>query len=497
MNRFYKPTPREYVSTHVDMPWEFLQGVAEQKQKGFDAALATGDAASGLLNFEVNPGDVEAKKKIQEKYNSRILEAQDYVSKTGDFNTASRILTGVVRDIAQDPFISNMKAAVPIWKEQQKKVAEMQTEGEDLGFNNKWDYMHSTVDKETGSTRSYNQQLPYKARTLGKAVYDDFKDSIDGKVIQTWKDRVEKRNGEWVYKGTGKRLGEDLLPIMKTAGYEIQGRYPTYFRDRTAYEIKNGVSKEGETPMWLQSLMGGLASEYHVNNVETSYETDWKAQLDYKNALENPAPLVLPGQSLDIPGDLFDASVWDKRGLNANNRFEIEPGMVYDTQKNLYKVRDLTPAEDKEVKAWATSWVPKNNSEKIAKDLYLKGTATRSQMADILLAKENTQFPKGNKYFRPIDQKDKDAQFQYNRKAMGKTEKQLTESYIEFNEPEDVLSRFKQNKLTQEEYERIYPKVKNLATLFANDLKANTGIFGIDPKMVFLFLMHSLKYSLK
>ena len=41
MNRFYKPTPREYVSTHVDMPWEFLQGAAETKQKGFDTAVAT------------------------------------------------------------------------------------------------------------------------------------------------------------------------------------------------------------------------------------------------------------------------------------------------------------------------------------------------------------------------------------------------------------------------------------------------------------------------
>ena len=39
MNRFYKPTPREYVSTQVDMPWEFVQGVAEQKEKGFDEAI--------------------------------------------------------------------------------------------------------------------------------------------------------------------------------------------------------------------------------------------------------------------------------------------------------------------------------------------------------------------------------------------------------------------------------------------------------------------------
>ncbi len=61
MNRYYNPTPREYVSTHVDMPWEFLQGVAEQKQKGFDTALGLGDAGSKLLDFNAIPGDYERK----------------------------------------------------------------------------------------------------------------------------------------------------------------------------------------------------------------------------------------------------------------------------------------------------------------------------------------------------------------------------------------------------------------------------------------------------
>jgi len=310
MNRFYKPTPREYVSTHVDMPWEFLQGVAEQKQKGFDTAIATGDAANSLLNFEVIPGDTAAKKEIQKKYNDRILEAQDFVQQTGDFSTASRKLAGVVRDIAQDPYINNMKAAVPIWKEQQKEKDKLESEGEILDFNNKWNYMHSTVDPTTGMTRSYNQQLPYKGRTIGKAVYDDFKDAIDGKVIQTWGDRVEKKNGEWVYRETDKRLGKDLLPIMQTAGYEISGRYPNYFRDRTAHEIKNGISKEEETPKWLQSLMGGLASEYHVDNVKKTYDTDWQYEYLWKKQQDKLAeqPLVLPvdDTSMEMKGKTFD-----------------------------------------------------------------------------------------------------------------------------------------------------------------------------------------------
>ena len=75
--RYYKPRLREYVSTQVDMPWEFLQGVAEQKQKGYDTALATGDAANKLLNFEVNPGDMQGKKKVQDEYNQKIYGVKE------------------------------------------------------------------------------------------------------------------------------------------------------------------------------------------------------------------------------------------------------------------------------------------------------------------------------------------------------------------------------------------------------------------------------------
>jgi hypothetical protein len=273
--RFYKPRLREYVSTQVDMPWEFLQGVAEKKQKGYDTALATGDAAANLLNFEVIPGDVQFKSEIQKKYNNRILEAQKYVQQTGDFNKASRDLASIVRDIAQDPYINNMKAAVPIWKEQRKSEEELDSAGEILDFNrNSWDYMYSTVDKETGATRSYNQKLPYKARTLGKAFYDDVKDSIDGRVIQQFGDRVQKVNGEWISKKTGKRLGSELLPIMATALDEIIPRYPNYFRDRTKYEIQQGVSKQNETPNWIDKMTKALAAEYHVDNVEYDYKYD-------------------------------------------------------------------------------------------------------------------------------------------------------------------------------------------------------------------------------
>lgn len=303
MNRFYKPTPREYVSTNVDMPWEFLQGAAEQKQKGYDTALATGDSVASLLNFEVNPGDVQVKNELQKKYNDRIIEAQDYIQKTGDFSTGSRKITGIIRDIAQDPYINNMKAAVPIWKEQRKGAEELESQGEILDFNrNSWDYMYSTVDKETGATRSYNQKLPYKARTLGKSFYDDVKDSIDGRVIQQFGDRVQKVKGEWISKKTGTRLSSELLPIMSTALQEIIPRYPNYFRDRTKYEIQQGVSKEDITPNWIDKMTRALAAEYHVDNLELDYNYDekdmyiWKKKQD--KLAEQPVLNIGPDTSL-------------------------------------------------------------------------------------------------------------------------------------------------------------------------------------------------------
>jgi hypothetical protein len=308
MNRFYKPTPREYVSTQVDMPWEFLQGVAEQKQKGYDTALSTSDAAANLLNFEVIPGDVETKKELQKKYNDRILEAQNYVQQTGDFNKASRDLAGIVRDIAQDPYINNMKAAVPIWKEQQKEKDKLTSEGEILDFNNTWDYMYSTVDKETGSTRSYNQKLPYKARTLGKAFYDDVKDAIDGRVIQQFGNRVQKVNGEWVSKKTGQRLSNELLPIMSTALQEIIPRYPNYFRDRTKHEIQQGVSKADKTPNWIDKMTKALAAEYHVDNIEFDYNYDEKDMYIWKKEQDKLAEqaVLTPGQDASLVTQEYD-----------------------------------------------------------------------------------------------------------------------------------------------------------------------------------------------
>jgi hypothetical protein len=278
--RFYKPRLREYVSTQVDMPWEFLQGVAEQKQKGYDTALATGDAASKLLNFEVIPGDVQFKNELQRKYNDRIIEAQKYVQQTGDFNKASRDLMGIVRDISQDPYINNMKAAVPIWKEQQKSVEDLRSDVQIAPFNDTWDYMYSTVDKETGSTRSYNQRIPYKARTIGESFKKELEESVANFHANKTGERISKTaDGYWVDKSNTRISESQLTPLFDAAFEEIRDRYSPYIQDRYKYEKGQGKSgSDWFANMKSQVIGERLVNDYEIKLLEDNFESSKKLE---------------------------------------------------------------------------------------------------------------------------------------------------------------------------------------------------------------------------
>jgi hypothetical protein len=278
--RFYKPRLREYVSTQVDMPWEFLQGVAEQKQKGYDTALATGDAAGKLLNFEVIPGDVQAKNELQKKYNDRIIKIQDYIQSTGDFNGASREFTGIIRDIAQDPYINNMKAAVPLWKEQQKGVEDLRSNMEIAPFNDTWNYMYSTVDPQTGMSRSYNQRVPYKARTVGDAFKKEMEESISNVHADKFGKRIEKtKDGYWIDESGARVTSDRLTPLFDAAYEEIQDRYTPYIQDRYKYEKGQGKSgSDWFSNMKYQIIGERLINDYEIRLFEDNFETGKKLE---------------------------------------------------------------------------------------------------------------------------------------------------------------------------------------------------------------------------
>ena len=247
MNRFYKPTPREYVSTHVDMPWEFMQGVAEQKQKGYDTATAGADATASLLNFNVIPGDTNWKQEKQKQYNDKLYKVRDYLVQTGDYSGASRDLANVTREINQDQDLAIMKAAVAPYEKDRDAFEKMQQEGKLLNqwqSNFRTDY--STRDEKTGRHKSYNQFVGYQAPDYHKAAEDSFGKlelSTDEHQRTYFIDALGIKRD--VNQGGGAIFKQDIINRAETAlpAYRNTNAYYDH-KVRAAWELKNDLNPD-------------------------------------------------------------------------------------------------------------------------------------------------------------------------------------------------------------------------------------------------------------
>ncbi len=251
--RFYKPRLREYVSTQVDMPWEFLQGVAEQKQKGYDAALAQGDAANKLLNFEVNPGDMPGKKHVQNEYNDQLYQITDYIRQTGDFNTASREFSKVLRNIAQDKRIQTMTAAVEPHKEVMKSLTSLMEKGApELGL--KADPMYSTYDPTTGALRPYNQRAGYDAREISTKMRTDFENAVDNVVADAH--GSTSITGQFYVDSEGRYITrEKLEPLIRRVLPTIYSSYSGYLNDLGDWDEKMGYKRNSTFDNLVESVI--------------------------------------------------------------------------------------------------------------------------------------------------------------------------------------------------------------------------------------------------
>ena len=260
MNRFYKPTPREYVSTHVDVPWEFLQGAADKKQVQYDKADAGVDAAAKLLDFENIPGDNQWKAEKQKYYNEQLIQVRDHLHSTGDISGASRALTGVVRDIVQDKDVAVMKAAVEPYKEQLKSWQKMKEDDKFLyPWQEKFNPMYSTRDTKTGKHNPYNQSVGYEApdyykdnnETFGTLHIDDV--TKGGYFIDN--------NGMKVTAVTG---GGEINPenIMARAQQAIVNyRYTKSYKDARNQAEAEGLTKQEDITKRADEI--GIAKLYH------------------------------------------------------------------------------------------------------------------------------------------------------------------------------------------------------------------------------------------
>ena len=223
------------------MPWEFLQGVAETKQKGFDTAEASGDAAAKLLDFQVNPGDVPGKQKLQKEYNDRILEARDYLHQNGDHSGASRILTGIVRDIVQDKRLANMKNAVEPHTKIMGDLEKLRSEGAPtLGL--KADPNFATYDPETNQTRPYHQFAGYNAQKTNDLVRKQLEESMDNVAIN---EKGWTKLGNGMYQDAeGKSITRDRLePLVKQILPSIYSNFDIYLNDLNNQDEAKGLTK--------------------------------------------------------------------------------------------------------------------------------------------------------------------------------------------------------------------------------------------------------------
>lgn len=324
--RFYKPRLREYVSTQVDMPWEFLQGVAEQKQKGYDAALAQGDAANKLLNFEVNPGDMPGKQQVQKEYNDQLYKITDYIRQTGDFSTASREFANVIRNIAQDKRIQVMTNAVKPYGEQKPVIEKMITENKLLNpWQSNWNPMYSTYNPETGELRNYNQNVGYETPDYNKFLKETFGDlrlSTSGNSYEV----VDPINGTIQNISTegGAITAKDIMNRAKTSLYNYRAT-PAYFdhKQEALYRFRNGLVseeklKEFETDP--NKAVSELSDEIAVNKlyvhglqqieskfsrkVDTDYMPEWK--YNQLNPPDAPDTDWIPLEAMNIAGTATD-----------------------------------------------------------------------------------------------------------------------------------------------------------------------------------------------
>tara|TARA_R110000868_G_scaffold269937_2_gene529378 strand:+ start:552 stop:2615 length:2064 start_codon:yes stop_codon:yes gene_type:complete len=263
MNRYYNPTPREYVSTHVDMPWEFLQGTAEKKQKGFDTATTGIDAAAKLLDFQVNPGDVPGKQKLQKEYNDRLLKSRDYLLQTGDYSKASVDLTNVVRDIIQDKRLSNMKNAVEPHTKVMAEDQKLRGEGApSLGL--KADPNFATYDPETDKTRPYQQFAGYNAQKTNDLVRKQLEEAMDNVVPKEW-GWTKLPSG--MYKDEQGKLvtRERLEPLIEKILPSIRSNFDFYLNDLNNQDKKQGLP-EGST---FNNLVNSSIDERTFNNQQS------------------------------------------------------------------------------------------------------------------------------------------------------------------------------------------------------------------------------------
>lgn len=341
--RFYKPRLREYVSTQVDMPWEFLQGVAEQKQKGYDTALSQGDAANKLLNFEVNPGDMPGKKYVQQEYNKRLYDITDYIRQTGDFNAASREFTNVIRDISQDKRIQTMTSAVEPHKEIMKSANKLLEEGS-APWSVKADPNYSTFNPQTGELKTYNQRAGYNSVNANKNYRTQIEETVNNLIAEQYGHTEPSKDGQFLITSDGSRIDRkrvealvmDALPSIDLANYQ-------YANDLDILDEQTGRQKG----LSRLGIANSVINERVFASGKSHATRDPLWMYNYEQQDKKTPAMPIQDVGIKTKGKVFDIS-------NTTSTKDVAiPGQTYGTSKQTtyetpYKLKQQGKLPDNE-----------------------------------------------------------------------------------------------------------------------------------------------------
>ena len=352
MNRFYKPQARQYVSSYVDMPWEFLQGVAEQKQKGYDTALASADAASKLLDFKVNPGDMAGKKQVQNEYNERILKGVDHIRNTGDFNSGARDVANIIRDIVQDPRIQVMTGAVEPYSKQAPAIEKMKQENKLLKpWQSNWNPMYSTYNPETGELRPYNQDVGYETPDFYKYLNESFgtlKLSESGKSYEVIDPvsgvirKISNSGGQITDNDIMARARESLYNYKSTAGYFDD-------KNQAKYLLENNIAPDKYMEEYKKDpnqAMLMLSDDIAVNKL-------------YKHGRDQIINKSTSGEDISfMPEYAFDRYNTVNQGMPVQDVALNLSGKTFDQDKLSYRTQESSPSSTtREEGKWSERYV--------------------------------------------------------------------------------------------------------------------------------------------
>jgi len=163
--RYYRPTIKQPVSTFVEAPLEFMQGVMEKDQQQFDANDAALQKQRALLDDIVVHDIYKAEKdKRVGALQKQLEDAANELNTTGDISRASRAIYNVQNEITKDRFLKEAPLySKQIWDtEKEMKENKKPLSAWNNFYSPYWEKYSKNWKNEDGSIRAFGPGQLYE-----------------------------------------------------------------------------------------------------------------------------------------------------------------------------------------------------------------------------------------------------------------------------------------------------------------------------------------------